>query len=66
MLPEKPLFADYYTTNSFIKTDCVESLAFPYDLTSASQLYEYNIAMKWKNKGVKVDYITSDGDLGQL
>ena len=29
-------------------------------------MYEYYIAMKWKNKGVKVDYITSDGDLGQL
>ena len=29
-------------------------------------MYEYYIAMKWKNKGVKVDYITSDGDLDQL
>lgn len=49
-----------------LTTDCVESLAFPYDLTSPSRSYEYNIAMKWKNKGVKVYYITSDGNLGQL
>ena len=44
--------------------DCVESLAFPYDLMKRPR--EYAIAQKWKNYGVKVYYIGDDGELKQL
>lgn len=49
-----------------LTVDCVESLAYPYDLTSPNNANEYNIATRWKNAGVKVYYIGEDGELRQL
>ena len=46
--------------------DCVDSLAFPYDLTNPRYTKEYSTALKWKKIGVKIYFITESGDLGQL
>lgn len=46
--------------------DCVESLAFPYDITSPRWKRELEIAKGWKKTGVKVYYLNSSGGLSQL
>lgn len=43
--------------------DAVESLAFPYDITTSQYL---SIATKWKNIGVKIYYIDKNGLLKEL
>lgn len=47
-----------------LTVDCVESLAFPYDLLKRPN--ELATANKWKNKGVKIYFIGDDGSLKQL
>lgn len=47
-----------------LTVDCVESLAFPYDLLKRPN--ELATANKWKNKGVKIYFIGNDGGLKQL
>lgn len=49
-----------------LTVDCVESLAFPYDILSPSHRNILNTAKKWKEKGVDIYYITSKGTLGKL
>ena len=49
-----------------LTVDCVESIAFPYDILDTSRSREYAIGLKWKNAGVKVYFIKDDGTLGQL
>ena len=44
--------------------DCIESIAFPYDLMSRPR--ERTIAQIWKNYGVKVYYLANDSELKQL
>lgn len=42
--------------------DCVESITFPYDITTSSY---YNVALRWKKAGAKI-YYRKDGKLYRL
>lgn len=49
-----------------LTVDCVESLAFPYDLKDREYSKFLSIAKKWKTKGVKIFYINGNNKLEQL
>lgn len=49
-----------------LTTDCVESIAFPYDLHSAYYGKALSVAKKWKETGVKVFYKSEKGLLERL
>lgn len=49
-----------------LTTDCVESIAFPYDLYSAYYGKALLVAEKWKKTGVKVFYKSEKGLLERL
>ena len=49
-----------------LTTDCVESIAFPYDLHSPYKGKALSIAEKWKKTGVKVFFRSKNGLLERL
>ena len=50
-----------------VTVDCIESIAFPYDLLNSSAGKKYlAMAKRFKNKGVKIYYMGDDGALHQL
>lgn len=46
--------------------DCVESIAFPYDITEQSRAHLLQVARQWKARGVKVYFLTISDGLKQL
>lgn len=47
--------------------ECVESLAYPYDLKDPRHAEDLRVALRWKREvGVKVYYIDSEGNLAEL